>query len=116
DPCPAYAPADLLDGVGAPEVQDEEALLVRLGSAVAPPGGELEVRARPREPEEDAVVAVLPLEAPKLGEPQPVAVEPDELLEPLGVPSEPDLELRRRQRRCAAIVGAAGGRSSMVEP
>ena len=89
---------------------------MRLGRGVAPAGGDLEVRVRAGEPEEDAVVAVVPLEAPELGEPDPVAVEADELLEPLGVPSEPDLELRRKRRRSAAIVGAAGGRSSMVEP
>jgi hypothetical protein len=91
DPRAAHAPADLVDRLGAPQVENEEALRMRLGCGVAPAGGDLEVRVRAGEPEEDAV-------------------------EPLGVPSEPDLELRRKRRRSAAIVGAAGGRSSMVEP
>ena len=89
---------------------------MRLGRAVASAAGELEMGTRAGKPQEDAVVAVVPLEAPELGEPEPDPVEADELLEPLGVPSEPDLELRRKRRRSAAIVGAAGGRSSMVEP
>ena len=89
---------------------------MRLGRAVTSAAGELEVGSRARKSEEHAVVAVVPLEAPELGEPEPVPVEADELLEPLGVASEPDLELRRTRRRSAAIVGAAGGRSSMVEP
>jgi hypothetical protein len=112
----AHASADLLDRVGAPEVEDEEALRMRLGRAVTAAAGELEMCARAGEPEEDAVVAVVPLEAPELGEPDPVPVEADDLLELLSVPSEPDLELRRKRRPSAAIVGAAGGRSSMVEP
>lgn len=71
----AHAPADLVDRLGAPQVEDEEALRMRLGRTVTSAAGELEMRARAGEPEEDAVVAVVPLEAPELGKPDLVAVE-----------------------------------------
>jgi hypothetical protein len=37
DPRAADAPADLVDRVGAPQVEDEEALRVRLGAPRLPP-------------------------------------------------------------------------------
>ena len=54
-------------------------------------GGELEVRARARDREEHAVVAVVIAEAADLGQPEAVAVERDDLVQALGVPGDAQL-------------------------
>jgi putative acetyltransferase len=56
--------------------------------------GQLEVRSRPRQREEHAVVALVSAELADLGQPDPVAVDRDDVLQPIGVPSNADLHAR----------------------
>jgi hypothetical protein len=57
-------------------------------------GRELQVRARSRDGEEHAVVAIVIGEPPDLRQPEAVAVEADDLVEPVGVSRDTKLHPR----------------------
>ena len=88
---PAEASGDVPDRLVVADVEEEERFGVRLRSAVAAAGCELEVSARLRYPEEHAVVAVVVVEASYLGKAETVAVEPDDLVETFGVTRDAQL-------------------------
>jgi hypothetical protein len=64
---------------------------MRRRSAVATAGGQLQVRPGAGDCEEHAVVAVVATEATDLGQPDAVAVEPNDLVEPRGVSGDAQL-------------------------
>jgi hypothetical protein len=81
-------PDDIRDTLRVAQVQHEQRLRIRCGRAVRTTRRELEVRAGARDIEERAVVAVVVAEPADLGQPEAVAVERDELGQPVGVPSD----------------------------
>jgi hypothetical protein len=72
------------------EIEDDP---VRPRRHVRAARGQLEVRSRPRQREEHAVVALVSAELADLGQPDPVAVDRDDVLQPIGVPSNADLHV-----------------------
>jgi hypothetical protein len=81
-------PDDVRDALRVAQVQHEQRLRIRCGRAVRTARRELEVRAGARNIEERAVVAVVVAEPADPGQPEAVAVERDELGQPVGVPSD----------------------------
>ena len=66
---------------------------MRLRRRVGAAGGQLEVRVGARHREEDPVVAGVSAEAPDLGQPDPVAVEAHDRVQPVGVARDPELHI-----------------------
>jgi hypothetical protein len=82
-------------------VEDDQGLPVRNGSTVLAAGGELEVGPAARHLEKHAGVAVVLAEATDLHEAEPIAVEPHELVEALGVAG--DAQLNRHVDRLSRL-------------
>ena len=77
---------DGLHGLITAEVEHEQRVRMRRRSAMPTARCQLEVRAGARHREKHAVVAVVIAEATDLGQPDAVSVEPDDLVQSLGVP------------------------------
>jgi len=97
---------DLVHGLVVTEVEDEQRLRVRRWRRMIAAGRQLEVGFRGREGEENAVVAAVALEATDLREAEPVTVKADDLVEPLGVPGEPDLHGASQPRKTVVAPSA----------
>lgn len=90
----AQASRDSLHCLVVAEVEHQQRFRMGRRSAVPAARGQLEVRAGARHREKHAVVAVVIAEAADLGQPDAVSVEPEDLVQALGVPGDSQLTVQ----------------------
>ena len=81
-------PREALYALLVPQIQHEQRLRMRHRGSVPASRGQLEMRAGARYLQEHAVIAVVVAKPADLGQAKPVAVEPDDRVQPVGVASD----------------------------
>src|SRR5262245_57681211 len=110
----ANALTHLCDGGGASEIEDEERLGVWCRWACQAAARELDLRIRPWNSQEHAVVTIVVVEAPDFRQSDPVAVEAHELLESLRLSRDTELHhLHRLVREDLCSVPCSAPRSGL---